>query len=256
VPRPTRVVVLPAYHAALTLKEVVDGIPAGSVDRVLLVDDASGDATVSIAKALKLEVIRHPANLGYGGNQKTCYMHALAMGADVVVMLHPDNQYNPSVIPLLCERIEAGDADVVLGSRWLDLNPREYGMPWWKRAGNRMLTWCENRILGLSLSEFHTGYRAYSRRFLEVAPFLDNSNDFVFDSQMLIQAAAFGFKIAEVPAVGRYFREASSVGLRASSIYGLKTLAAAARYLLHRSGFRCKWLTPMSKWDQPCSSQR
>ncbi len=243
-PRPRRVIVLPAYRAARTVKEVVDQIPPGSADRILLVDDASADATVSVATALRLDVIRHQRNLGYGGNQKTCYRTALAMGADVVVMLHPDNQYDPAIVPQMCELIERGEADIVLGSRWLGMDPAKAGMPWWKRSGNRFLTWVENRVLDLRLSEFHTGYRAYSRRFLETIPFLANSNDFVFDTQVLIQAANFGFRIGEVPAVGRYFEEASSIDFRTSTVYGLKTLAALARYVLHRAGFTAAWLTP------------
>jgi glycosyltransferase involved in cell wall biosynthesis len=189
-------------------------------------------------------VIRHRRNLGYGGNQKTCYRQALAMGADVVVMLHPDGQYDPAMIPNLCRVIESGEADIVLGSRWLGLDPAKAGMPWWKRLGNRFLTSAENRVLGLNLSEYHTGYRAYSRRFLRAIPFLENSNDFVFDTQVLIQAATFGFRIGEVPAIGRYHADASSVSFRTSTVYGLKTLAALLRYVMHRAGFRSEWLTP------------
>ena len=243
-PRPRRVIVLPAYRAARTLKDVVGQIPAGHADRILLVDDASHDATVSVAVALQLDVIRHERNLGYGGNQKTCYRTALEMGADVVVMLHPDGQYDPSVIPALCRLIEEDRADIVLGSRWLGINPAHAGMPWWKRLGNRGLTWTENRVLGLELSEFHTGYRAYSRRFLQSIPFQENSNDFVFDSQVLIQAAAFGFRFGEVAAVGRYFEDMSSISFRVSVVYGLQTLGALLRYVLHRAGFRSRWLTP------------
>jgi len=243
-PKPHRVIVLPAYRAAKTLAEVVAGIPRGHADRILLVDDASADATVSVATALKLDVIEHPSNLGYGGNQKTCYRQALAMGADVIVMLHPDNQYDPAIIPRLCAVIERGEADIVLGSRWLGLDPAKAGMPWWKRLGNRFLTALENRVLGLDLSEYHTGYRAYSRQFLEAIPFLENSDDFVFDTQVLIQAASFGFRIGEVAAVGRYFEEASSVGFWTSVVYGLKTLAALSRYVAHRAGFPARWLTP------------
>ena len=246
-PRPRRVIVLPAYRAAKTLVEVVGDIPQGHADRILLVDDASADATVSVASALHLDVIRHRRNLGYGGNQKTCYREALAMGADVVVMLHPDGQYDPAIIPSLCGVIERGDADIVLGSRWLGLDPAKAGMPWWKRLGNRFLTASENRVLGLSLSEYHTGYRAYSRRFLQTIPFLENSNDFVFDTQVLIQAATFGFKIGEVPAIGRYHEDASSVSFRTSTVYGLKTLGGLMRYVLHRAGFRSRWLTPASE---------
>ena len=249
-PRPRRVIVLPAYRAAKTLVEVVGDIPQGHADRILLVDDASADATVSVATALRLDVIRHQRNLGYGGNQKTCYRQALEMGADVVVMLHPDGQYDPAIIPGLCGMIESGEADIVLGSRWLGLDPAKAGMPWWKRLGNRFLTASENRVLGLRLSEYHTGYRAYSRRFLEAIPFLENSNDFVFDTQVLIQAATFGFKIGEVPAIGRYHADASSVSFRTSTVYGLKTLAALARYVLHRAGFPCRWLTPTSDADK------
>ncbi len=249
-PRPRRVIVLPAYRAAKTLVEVVGDIPQGHADRILLVDDASKDATVSVATALRLDVIRHTRNLGYGGNQKTCYRQALAMGADVVVMLHPDGQYDPAIIPNLCRVIESGEADIVLGSRWLGLDPAKAGMPWWKRLGNRFLTASENRVLGLHLSEYHTGYRAYSRRFLEAIPFLENSNDFVFDTQVLVQAAAFGFKIGEVPAIGRYHEDASSTSFRASTVYGLKTLGALARYVLHRAGFPCRWLTPTSDADK------
>ena len=249
-PRPHRVIVLPAYRAAKTLKEVVGEIPAGHADRILLVDDASADATVSVATALSLDVIRHKKNLGYGGNQKTCYRHALEMGADVVVMLHPDGQYDPAIIPNLCKVIEDGEADIVLGSRWLGLDPAKAGMPWWKMLGNRFLTGVENRVLGLHLSEYHTGYRAYSRRFLEAIPFLENSNDFVFDTQVLIQAATFGFKIGEVPAIGKYHDDASSVNFQTSAVYGLQTLAMLVRYIVHRAGFQSRWLTPASDTDK------
>jgi len=249
-PRPRRVIVLPAYRAAKTLVEVVGDIPQGHADRILLVDDASADATVSVATALRLDVIRHRRNLGYGGNQKTCYRQALAMGADVVVMLHPDGQYDPAIIPKLCRVIESGEADIVLGSRWLGLDPAKAGMPWWKRLGNRFLTASENQVLGLRLSEYHTGYRAYSRRFLEAIPFLENSNDFVFDTQVLIQAATFGFKIGEVPAIGRYHADASSVSFTTSTVNGLQTLGALVRYVLHRAGFPCAWLTPVSDADK------
>src|SRR5467141_3168125 len=245
-PQPRRVIVLPAYRAAKTLGEVVGDIPAGHADRILLVDDASADATVSVATALRLDVIRHQRNLGYGGNQKTCYRHALDMGAYFVVMLHPDGQYDPAIIPNLCQVIEDGDADIVLGSRWLGLDPAKAGMPWWKRLGNRFLTGAENKVLGLHLSEYHTGYRAYSRRFLEAIPFLENSNDFVFDTQVLIQAATFRFKIGEVPAIGKYHEDASSISFSTSTVYGLKTLAALIRYVTHRAGFKCSWLTPGS----------
>jgi len=146
--------------------------------------------------------------------------------------------------------IESGEADIVLGSRWLGLDPAKAGMPWWKRLGNRFLTASENRVLGLKLSEYHTGYRAYSRRFLQAIPFLENSNDFVFDTQVLIQAATFGFKIGEVPAIGKYHADASSVSFTTSTVYGLKTLGALMGYVMHRAGFRSPWLTPSSEADE------
>ncbi len=242
--RARRVVVLPAYHAEGTLRQVVAEIPHDQVDRILLVDDASTDRTAELALELGIDVIKHARNLGYGGNQKTCYANALLMGAEVVVMLHPDAQYDPALIPVMCQAIEEGRGDLVLGSRWLGLDPAAAGMPWWKRIGNRFLTATENRVLGLHLSEYHTGYRAYSRRFLETLPFAVNSDDFVFDSQVLIQAGAFRFRIVEIPAVGRYFEGMSSIGLRRSVVYGLKTLAALLRYLLHRAGLTAAWLVP------------
>jgi glycosyltransferase involved in cell wall biosynthesis len=239
-----RVVVLPAYRAEKTVRDVVAAIPKGEVDGILLVDDASVDRTAELAVELGIDVIKHPKNLGYGGNQKTCYANALLMGAQVVVMLHPDGQYDPGLVPALCRAVEEGKGDIVLGSRWLGLDPAAAGMPQWKRLGNRFLTATENWVLGLKLSEYHTGYRAYSRRFLETIPFAENSNDFVFDTQVLVQAAAFGFRIGEVPAVGRYFKEASSVGLRASIVYGLKTLGSLGMYVANRFGLPCRWLTP------------
>jgi len=242
--QPRRVVVLPAYHAEKTVRDVVARIPRDEVDRILLVDDAGSDRTAEVALELGIDVIRHPRNLGYGGNQKTCYANALLMGAEVVVMLHPDGQYDPRLVPALCQAIEAGRGDVALGSRWLDLDPAKSGMPWWKRIGNRFLTATENQVLGLRLSEYHTGYRAYSRRFLETVPYAENADDFVFDTQILVQAANFGFKIAEIPAEGRYFEDMSSIGVRTSIVYGLKTLAALLAYLGHRAGLPCRWLTP------------
>jgi hypothetical protein len=242
--RARRIVVLPAYRAQKTVRDVVNQIPRNEVDGILLVDDASSDRTAELAMELGVDVIKHPSNLGYGGNQKTCYTNALLKGADVVVMLHPDGQYDASLVPALCRAVEAGKGDVVLGSRWLGLDPSAAGMPGWKRLGNRFLTWTENQVLGLNLSEYHTGYRAYSRRFLETIPFAQNANGFVFDSQVLIQAAAFGFTVAEIPAVGRYFNDASSIGLRTSITYGLKTLAALTTYILHRGGLTFAWLRP------------
>lgn len=238
--RPRRVViVMPAYNAAKTLQSTYAEIPSGVADEIVLVDDHSADDTVGIARSLRLRVIAHPHNVGYGGNQKTCYMEALRRSADVVVMLHPDGQYDPAILNSMVEVIRSGQADMVMGSRFHSpSSAKEGGMPWWKRVANRFLTLCENLVLGLDLTEYHTGYRAYSRTFLETIPFLRNSNDFVFDTEVLIQAAAFRMRVAEVPVETRYFAEASSVNFRVSTIYGLKTMAALARLLLHRAGWR------------------
>ncbi|HEY1236955.1 MAG TPA: glycosyltransferase family 2 protein [Solirubrobacterales bacterium] len=230
------IVVMPALNAAKTLELTVSSIPRDVVDEVLLVDDRSTDETLEIARGLDVSVIWHPHNVGYGGNQKTCYLEALQRDANTVVMLHPDGQYEPALIPKLIEPIQAGAADMVLGSRMLIPGAaREAGMPLYKRAANRFLTTVENRVLGTHLTDLHTGYRAYSRELLLTVPFLRNSLDFSFDSELLMQAAQFRFRIAEVPARTRYFEEASSVGFGASSVYGMKTLWAATRLLLHRS---------------------
>jgi glycosyltransferase involved in cell wall biosynthesis len=232
---------MPAYNAAATVADTVADIPPGVADAIILVDDGSRDNTVSVARNLNIDVIVHPHNAGYGANQKTCYMEALRQHADVVVMLHPDGQYDPKILREMVEPIKRGEADVVLGSRFFTKGQaKKGGMPWWKRIANRFLTFSENRALGLNLSECHTGYRAYSRKFLETIPFLRNSNDFVFDTQVLIQAAAFGVHIGEVPVDTKYFAEASSVNLKTSTIYGLKTMAAIGRYRLHRMGWRSR----------------
>jgi glycosyltransferase involved in cell wall biosynthesis len=231
------VVVMPALNAAPTLAATVSAIPRDWVDEIILVDDRSQDGTVELARTLPLRVIRHPHNVGYGGNQKTCYMQALQDDADVVVMLHPDGQYEPTLIPELVAPILAGDADMVLGSRMLEKGGAlAGGMPIYKFLANRALTAIENRALGTHLSELHTGYRAYSRDLLMSIPFLRNSLDFSFDSELLMQVAHFGFRIAEVPARTIYSQDASSVGPRASTVYGLKTLAALLRLELHRRG--------------------
>ena len=230
------IVVMPALNAAKTLELTVSSIPRDVVDDVLLVDDRSTDETLKIARGLDVSVIWHPHNVGYGANQKTCYLHALNAGADVVVMLHPDGQYEASLIPELVRPIVAGEADMVLGSRMLIPGAaREAGMPLYKRIANRFLTTVENRVLRTHLTDLHTGYRAYNRELLLTVPFLRNSLDFSFDSELLMQASEFGFRIREVPARTRYFEDASSVGLGASTVYGLKTLLAAARLLLHRT---------------------
>lgn len=231
------VVVMPARNAARTLARTVEAIPRDWVDEIVLVDDNSSDDTVALARGMPVHVIWHPHNVGYGGNQKTCYLEALQRDADIVVMLHPDGQYEPTLIPKLLSPILAGEADMVLGSRLLEPGAaRAGGMPLHKIVANRGLTRIENRILGTKLSELHTGYRAYSRELLLTVPFLRNALDFSFDSEMLVQAAHFGFRIAEVPARSRYFDDASSISLRPATVYALKTLWACARLVLHRGG--------------------
>jgi glycosyltransferase involved in cell wall biosynthesis len=231
------IVVMPARNAALTLKRTFEAIPTDWVDEVILVDDRSTDDTIDVARRLKIHTIWHPHNVGYGGNQKTCYLEALQRGADVVVMLHPDGQYEPSLIPKLVTPIIEGEADLVLGSRFAEPGAaRAGGMPLYKFVANRFLTGIENRILGTQLTEMHTGYRAYSRELLMNVPFLRNALDFSFDSEMLMQVSHFGYRIVEVPARSRYFDDASSISLRPATIYGLKTLGAGLRLVLHRRG--------------------
>jgi glycosyltransferase involved in cell wall biosynthesis len=240
-------VVMPARNAAKTLERTVSLIPRDVVDELVLVDDKSTDDTVDVARRLpELHVIWHPHNAGYGANQKTCYLHALNQGADVVVMLHPDGQYEPALIPKLIQPILDGEADMVLGSRLAEPGKAiEGGMPRWKYAANRFLTTIENAAFGTDLSELHTGYRAYSKDLLLTIPFLRNAQDFSFDSEVLTQAVAFGFRIAEVPTRTIYDDEASSVGFRAGVVYGLKTLKATAAFVLHSRGIiRSRKLRP------------
>jgi glycosyltransferase involved in cell wall biosynthesis len=235
--QPRVVIVMPAYNAARTLEDTFRAIPSGYFDEIVVVDDHSRDETTELARRLNLKAIRHPHNVGYGGNQKTCYMEALRDGADIVVMLHPDGQYDPAIIPEMIRPIRENRADMVLGSRMMvPGGAARGGMPWWKRVANRFLTTVENLAMGRRFSECHTGYRAYSRRFLETVPFLRNSNGFVFDTEVIFQAVHFGLPVVEVPISTRYFSEASSVGLGAGVVYGLGTLVTAARFLLHRSG--------------------
>ena len=226
---------MPAYNAALTLERTYADIPHDIVDKIILVDDVSGDETVDIARNLGLDVVIHSQNRGYGGNQKTCYDAALAAGADIVVMLHPDYQYDATRIPALIEPIVAGERDLMLGSRFLG-DPLAGGMPTWKYVSNRSLTFVENLAFDLHLSEFHTGLRAYSRTLLETIPYRENSDDFVFDQELIAQvvAAGMGRRIGEIAVPTRYFEEASSVGFRRSVVYGLSTVRVVARYLLHR----------------------
>jgi glycosyltransferase involved in cell wall biosynthesis len=230
-------VVMPALNAAATIEGTVAAIPREWVDEIVVVDDGSTDATASVARELDVRVVWHPHNAGYGANQKTCYLDVLQRDAEVIVMLHPDGQYEPALIPELVRPILDGEADLVLGSRMMIPGAaRAGGMPLYKRIANRALTGIENRVMRTTLTDLHTGYRAYSRQVLLDVPFLRNANDFSFDSEMLMQASERGFRIAEVPATSRYFRDASSVGPGAATVYGLKTLWAAARVLGHRLG--------------------
>lgn len=230
------ILVMPAYNAEQTLVRTWQDLPRDGIDEVILVDDASRDRTVEIAERLGLTVIRHPANRGYGANQKTCYRAALERGGDVIAMIHPDYQYDARVLPHLIGFIDLGICDVVLGSRVRSrAEALQGGMPLWKYLANRILTIVENLVLGQNLGDFHSGLRVYARRVLETIPFEANSDDFVFDSEFLAQAAYFGFRIGDAPVPARYFAEASSIDFRRSVVYGLGTLRVLIRYLAHRA---------------------
>ena len=230
------VIVLPAYNAEKTLKRTLDEIPPQFRQYVLLVDDASRDGTVALARSLGLTVFVHPHNRGYGGNQKTCYREALALGADIVVMLHPDHQYDARVIPDLVYPLLRGDADAAFGSRMLGGHPMEGGMPGWKYKANIFLTAFANIVFRRYLSEIHSGFRAYTRKYLETVRFEENSDDFVFDTEIIAQGMANNLFFCEVPIVTRYFPEASSINLRRSIEYGFGVLGTLLRYWLHRRG--------------------
>lgn len=230
------VVVMPAYNAAKTLHMTYAELPHDVVDLVILVDDGSSDETIRIARELGLELFVHNRNYGYGANQKTCYREALRAGADIVVMVHPDYQYDPTLLPQVIAPLERGEADVVLGSRLLGGDPMRQGMPWWKYISNRFLTWCENKIFGLQLAEYHTGYRAYRREILEAVNIDMNSDNFIFDQEIMAQFVEVGARVAEVPVPTRYFPQASSASFVQSSIYGVSILVLLVRYLFHRSG--------------------
>ncbi len=229
------VVVMPAYNAERTLQQTFAELPREYVDETILVDDASRDATVKVAAELGIKTILHSKNLGYGGNQKTCYRAALAAKADIVVMLHPDYQYSPKLVTAMASLVASGHYDVVLGSRILGGQARRGGMPAYKYVANRFLTFAENLALGVKVSEYHTGFRAFSRAVLETLPLEENSDDFVFDNEMLVQAVAFGFRIGEISCPTKYFDEASSINFRRSVRYGLGVLGTAGKYLLQRT---------------------
>jgi len=230
------IVTMPAYNAAKTLLKTFEDIPKGLVSEIILVDDCSKDDTIAVGSTLDIKVIAHPHNVGYGGNQKTCYLEALRDGADIVIMLHPDYQYDPRKIPEMVAPILDGSADIVLGSRFIDGGALKGGMPYYKFLANRFLTSCQNAVLGTNLSEFHTGYRSYSRKFLETVPFLRNSLAFVFDAEILCQAIYFGFRIAEIGVETRYFAEASSINFWNSTKYGIGVLSTLCKFAAAKSG--------------------
>ncbi len=234
--RPKVVVVMPAYNAAQTLRMTYAELPRDTVDLVIVVDDGSSDQTTAIARELGLELFVHNRNYGYGANQKTCYREALRAGADIVVMVHPDYQYDPALLPDIIRPIQEDKADVVLGSRLLGAHPMAQGMPWWKYAANRFLTKLENAVFGLHLAEYHTGYRAFRRDALDHVNLEMNSDNFIFDQEIVAQLVNLKMRIAEVPVPTRYFPEASSASFVQSSIYGLSILWLLLKYQLHRSG--------------------
>jgi len=232
------IVVLPAYNAEKTISLTVNDIPKDIVDKIILVDDASEDRTFELAKHLGIFAVKHPKNIGYGGNQKTCYSLALKYEADIVVMVHPDYQYDPKIIPYMIGFIKEDICDIVLGNR---ISSRTEvlrgGMPLWKYLINRFSSVIENIIFGQNLGEWHSGLRAYSKKVLETIPWQNNSDDFVFDQQFLIQAIYFGFRIGDVPVKTRYFKGASSINFKRSFIYGIYTVYTIFIYFLHRLGF-------------------
>ena len=230
------VVVMPAYNAEKTLRKTYGEIPLDIVDDVILVDDASRDRTSEIARELGIRTIVHQENLGYGGNQKSCYRAALELGADIVIMVHPDYQYTPKLIPAMASMIAYGEFDTVLASRILGTGAREGGMPFYKYISNRFLTLFENVMLSHKLSEYHTGFRAFTREILERLPLYRNSNDFVFDNQMLAQIVWFGYRIGELTCPTRYFEDASSINFRRSVTYGIGVLSTSLQFRLQKWG--------------------
>ena len=230
------IVVMPAYNAEKTLERTLDDIPRPWVDDIILTDDASRDGTVALARRLGLKVFVHEHNGGYGANQKTCYREALKMGGDIIIMIHPDHQYDPRVIPQLVLPLLQGECDAVFGSRMLGGRPLEGGMPKWKYMANIFLTALENAVFYMYLTEYHSGLRAYSRRYLQTVNFLANSDDFVFDSEIIAQGVSHGMRIREIPIETRYFPEASQIGLGRSLVYGLSILKTLVKFKLHKKG--------------------
>jgi glycosyltransferase involved in cell wall biosynthesis len=248
VTKPKIIAVLPAYNAEKTVEKTVRAIPPGAVDEIILVDDCSRDGTVDEARRLGLTVIRHERNTGYGGNQKTCYREALRRGADIIVMLHPDDQYDPRCVPFLTRFIEMDICDVMFGCR---IRTRREclagGMPAYKYFFNRLMTITENLLMGTNLGETHSGFRAYSRRVLEVLPWERNSNDFVFDQQFIVQSRHFGFRMGDVPVPTRYGSDASSISFRRSAVYGFGGFWTLFRWILHCARiFSCPLFDPKS----------
>jgi glycosyltransferase involved in cell wall biosynthesis len=229
-------VVMPAYNAEKTLEQTVREL-SDVVDIKILVDDGSKDQTALLSRKLGVLTFVHDANYGYGRNQQTCYREALAAGADVVVMVHPDYQYTPSLVPAMAGMIASGVYDMVLGSRILGAGALKGGMPFYKYVSNRLLTAFQNLFLGVKLSEYHTGFRAFTRELLETLPLLENSDDFVFDNQMVAQAVMFGFRIGEISCPTKYFEEASSINFKRSVQYGLGVLATTGTFVAHKLGF-------------------
>lgn len=229
-------VVLPAYNAAKTLRRTYDELPHDIVDDVILTDDKSTDGTIEVARELGIHTLVHSHNKGYGGNQKSCYAAALARGADIVVMVHPDYQYSPRLVTAMASMIASGHYDAVFASRILGNGALAGGMPLYKYVANRLLTAAQNLLMGQKLSEYHTGYRAWSRRALETLPLMNCSNDFVFDNQMIAQAAWFELNMGEISCPTRYFEEASSINFWRSSVYGLGVLRTSAEYRLAKMG--------------------
>jgi glycosyltransferase involved in cell wall biosynthesis len=228
------IVVMPAYNAEKTLERTLDDIPPDWVDEIILTDDASRDGTVALARRLGLRVFVHEKNRGYGANQKTCYREALKLGGDIMVMVHPDHQYDPKVIPRLTQPLLYGECDAVFGSRMLGGRPLEGGMPKWKYLANIFLTALENATFYMYLTEYHSGLRAYSRRYLETVNFELNSDDFVFDSEIIAQGVVHSLRIREIPIETRYFEEASKIGFLRSVVYGLSIVKTLVKFKLHK----------------------